>query len=148
MKSKKKPKKLTKTKKPIRKRNKDARRNKKEFPALDSLYMPKVRREYLDMDYLHKLSEKEKAWLNKFVDEELNASFKNDKSDLNKAKKQKKRIFNQNNARNRCLYGVTKINGLLMDESYIKEEKNASNPNTLEDALIEYIDTKDSKKES
>jgi hypothetical protein len=56
------------------------------------------------VDYLDKLTEAEKAWLNKFNGEFVNASFaEGNKKNLHKSRSQKKACYNSNNARNRCI---------------------------------------------
>lgn len=102
----------------------------------------------MDQDYLHQLSEKEKAWLNKFMDEELNARFEKDGSDFNQSQEDRKRIYDANNARNRCLYGrvknrvgSTKILDVEQYANLVEDELSASaNKDSLEDTLIEFID--------
>ena len=69
----------------------------------------------MDIDYIDQLSDEEKAWLNKFMNETLNASFNNDKNDLIKDQSQKRKIYNENNARNRCIYTVAKATNRLLD---------------------------------
>lgn len=122
-----------------RSKKKTARKNKK-YPALDPKYTTKVRREYLDMDYLDKLSEKEKEWLNKFTEEHLNASFQNSSKDLNRSKTSKKKVYNENNARNRCLYGIAKASNRLDEVTYWDHEDKVESTNP-EDAIIDYIDS-------
>jgi hypothetical protein len=127
------------------KRVKKTRRSQSKYPALDPTFMPKVRREYLDMDYISSLSEDEKAWLNKFIEEELNASFKNTRKDFNRTKAQKKAIYHKNNARNRCLYGIAKVTGNLKEIVIYDKDIKITNPDLVEDALIAAIDDKAKK---
>jgi hypothetical protein len=54
-----------------------------------------------------------KEWMNRFMEEEVHADFRHDGAILNKAKKDKKRIYNKNNARNRCVYTKEKAKGSL-----------------------------------
>lgn len=132
-------------KKTPKKKKKKVARSNKENPALDPKYTPKVRREFLDMDYIDKLNPKEKEWLNKFTEEYLNASFKNKPSDLHKSKKSKRTIYNQNNARNRDMFSIAKANNLLnYSEPKIDdyEENNEVVSENIEDLLIDYIDSK------
>jgi hypothetical protein len=92
-------------KKPKKSKN---RRDKVENPALNKRYMPRVRQELIDYDYLDKLSAEEKEWLNKFTDEYVNASFKRDGTDIQSYEKYGKDSNDRNNARNRCLYTALK----------------------------------------
>lgn len=58
--------------------------------------------QWLDFDYLDKLTDKEKAWLSQFCSEYYSADFRTkDRSPLHKSKKKKREIYNSNNARNR-----------------------------------------------
>lgn len=68
----------------------------------------KKRNDYADYDYLDQLSPEELAWLKKFHNEWVQASFT--KNPLNKNKKE---IYDANNARNRCLYNTMKWLHLL-----------------------------------
>lgn len=55
----------------------------------------------MDFDYLHKLNPEELAFLNKFMEEEMNASFNtNNKKNLNKSAANKRRCYTNNNKRN------------------------------------------------
>lgn len=121
---------------------KKTRRSEVKYPALDPKYMPKVRQEYADIDYVDQLTEDEKAWLNKFIDEELNASFKNDERDLTQDPEKKREIYANNNARNRCLYGITKASNLVSDEIRPENDTKVSNYNLYEDAVIAELDKK------
>jgi hypothetical protein len=57
----------------------------------------------LDYDYLHKLSEEELAWLNKFTEEYVHANLNTEKpkSNLHRTKSMRKDCYDRNNARNR-----------------------------------------------
>lgn len=126
------------------KKKKKTKRSQVKYPALDSNYMPKVRQEYFDIDYINQLNDEEKAWLNKFMNEELNASFKNNGTDLNKTKEEKRKAYANNNSRNRCLYGITKASGLMQNEDVpITDNSNdITNYELTEDAMIASIDKK------
>lgn len=104
----------------VKKRVKKNRRNQTKFPALEKKYNLISRQELLDFDYLHKLNDKEKAWLNKFVEEEVNASFRHS-NPLNKTKKQRKACYDKNNARNRCILTKNKVLGNITAIEGIKE---------------------------
>lgn len=130
-------------------KKKKTKRSEVKYPALNSNYMPKVRQEYFDIDYLDQLSEKEKAFMNKFMNEELNASFKNDGTDLNKTKEEKRKAYSNNNSRNRCLYGVTKANGLMQNEDVpiFNDNNDIANYELTEDAMIAELDRKKKKED-
>lgn len=84
------------------------RRSKQKYPALNPKMNPRIRQETIDFDYLHKLDKASLEFLNKFMEEENNASFTNTDRDLNKTKEDKRRLYNKNNARQRCLYSQKK----------------------------------------
>ena len=148
-------------KKPVKKEKK-SKRSRSKHPALNPRFSPKVRKDYLDFDYLDQLSPEEKDWLNKFVDEELHASFKNDERDLNQSKEDKRRVYSNNNSRNRDLYGITKANRLLsgIEDLSNPEWSNAdevkgdlrtnhsSSYNMQEDSMIARLDSKKKKKKN
>lgn len=98
-------------------------REKVNFPALEKKFNLKTRQDQLDFDYVHKLNDKEKEFLNNFVEEEVHANLKHKGKILNKAKKHKKRIYDSNNARNRCQYTISKATGILYDLDYANQAK-------------------------
>ena len=79
------------------------RRNLAKYPALDPALNLKSRTELLDYDYLHKLSDIELAWLNKFTEEYVHASLDTNKpkNNLHRTKALRKDCYDRNNARNR-----------------------------------------------
>lgn len=93
----------------MKKQKKPTKRSKAKYPALIPGLNARVRQELIaDIDYLDQLNEAETAWLNKFIAEEVNASFENDGTDLNTTQEERKKIYDRNNARNRCQYGLVK----------------------------------------
>lgn len=138
-------------KKPKKPRN---RRDKVKYPALDKKYNPKIRQENIDADYLHLLSPEELAFYNRFMEEENNASFKNDGNDLNNTKEERKKIYDRNNARQRCIYSQLKSTSnhkankkLVNYESIISEVENEFSmdgyAHQMEDAYIDFLDNKE-----
>jgi hypothetical protein len=129
------------------------RRDKVKYPGLNKQYTTRIRQEYLDMDYIDQLSEDDKKWLNRFFEEELNSQFKNDGTDLNKTKEERKKIYDRNNAQNRDLYGSLKNkdnkfkNNKLVNIDSIAGELEIElseelHPKAIEDAYIEFLDYK------
>lgn len=139
------------------------RRDQTPNAALQKSYTPRVRQEYLDYDYLDQLNAEELAWLNKFTEEYLNASFKRDGTDIQSYEKYGKDSNDRNNSRNRDLYGNLKNkdnkfkNNKLLDyeelantdgytgEGYNIVEKELSrdiNPRSIEAAYVEFLDYK------
>lgn len=68
-------------------KKKKTRRSEAEFPALDPKLNLKTRYEILDYDYLDKLSQEEKQWLNNFSAEYVNADFKTNKKRIHRKRK-------------------------------------------------------------
>ena len=125
--------------------------------------MPKVRKEFVDMDYVKDLSDKDKAWLDKFSSEYYGGSLntENPNKNIHKSRKRIKDCFDRNNRQNNDLYGVTNTNGLL-DKDLLKHDSDIDTPNSdmynksqythpaqytnpdiTETSLIEYIDNKE-----
>jgi hypothetical protein len=116
---------------------KKTKRSREKYPALKPELNLKTRSELIDYDYIDKLSEKDKKWLNQFTEEYTNASLntKNSRKNLHKTKKLKKDCYDRNNARNRCI--LTRANATGMIESYDELKKQIN----LEDDLIEKLDS-------
>lgn len=91
------------------------RRSRYKYPALEKTVNLKTRQEEIDdiKSYFNKLSPSEKEWINRYAEEEIHANLTHDGPKLNKSKKDKKRIYNKNNARNRCIYTKEKAKGTL-----------------------------------
>lgn len=70
--------------------------------------------------YADSLPEEAKEWLNSFSNEEICANFKHNGPRINdvKDKKATKRIYDKNNARNRCIMTREKSQGTL---NYLEE---------------------------
>lgn len=126
-------------------------------------YMPRVRKEFVDMDYMKELDPKDKAWMEKFASEFYGGSLNTERPrrNIHKTKSGIKDCFDRNNRQNNDVYGVTNANGLLDKQLFnneVKDEpgvntdyKNSqythpaqyTNPGITEEALIEYIDNKE-----
>lgn len=78
-----------------KKRNK---RSQEKYPALKPELNLRSRYDLIDYDYVDKLSEAEKAWLNKFTEEYVNANFdrKNIKNNLHNNREQIQEIDARN----------------------------------------------------
>lgn len=134
-------------------RDKRKKRNQHKHPGLIKGLTSRVRQEYHDVDeYIDQLNEEELAWLNKFMEEELNASFKNDGTDLNKTKEERKKIYDRNNARNRCQYGIIKAkvaqtkllnyeNVLNIVEQEVNDKAQAQ-ATPIEDVYVDFLESK------
>lgn len=126
---------------------KDSKRSRTKYPGLKPRLTSRVRQEYWDFDYIDKLDDASKEFLNRFIEEELNSQFKNDGSDFSKTKEERKRIYDANNAKNRDMLGLVKgkvANTKLLEYGANIENELAEeiNPHNLETAFVDYIDTK------
>lgn len=119
------------------------------MPALKKQFMPRVRREIVDADYLHTLSPEDLAWYHQFISESVQATIPKRKNKslhpkrLHKSKEEIRQIYKENNLRNNDLYGVTKANGLLFDLSHLTEDKQFHNHELWEEVMIALIDEKE-----
>ena len=131
-----------------------SRRDKAENPALDRKFMPRVRQELIDYDYLDQLSPEEKSWLNKFTDEYVNASFKKDGTDIQPYEKYGKDSNDRNNSRNRCLYTALKNKAnkhnnkkLLNYDSVLSDVEDELSrdvdPMHMENAYVDFLEIKE-----
>lgn len=105
-------------------------RSKSKYPALEVKFSLKSRTELVDYDYVGKLSEEEKKWLNDFTSEEIHASVNRDgrKNRFNKKKKDIKKVYDANNARNRCTWTKEKAKGIAQYLEEHRETLIGSNP--------------------
>lgn len=131
-----------------KKKKKSSRRSNTTRPGLKRELNPKSRWELLDFDYIGKLSEKEKDFLNKFAEEYIHGSFEHNRKDLHKTKKSKRECYNRNNARNRDLYTISRTNGWIANvDASANEIENQQFRDNTEDNLITLLDLKNSKKD-
>jgi hypothetical protein len=134
------------------------RRNSK-YPGLDPKMHPRTRHEYIDIDYAKKLTDEEKAYLSKFMDEYYGATLAPADSpgrwrkDLHRNKKLRKDCTDRNNARNRDTYSRSKARDKVKSitkekETEIVDSKSTLNPAAHEDAIVALLDKKRSLKKS
>lgn len=97
-----------------------------------------IRREFLDIDYISKLSPKELVWFNKFMEEYNNAKLdKNKRKRINKGKRGASICYAINNKRNNDAYARSKAkNQLSYDFGY------SLTASETEDDIIELLDKK------
>lgn len=138
------------------------RRSKIKHPNLDRKYNIKARRDYIETDYIdgiydsngnevmRPLTDEEKEWLDQFYKETVNANLSDAK--LYKDKKDRKQIYSENNARNRCLYNQAKKTGKLSNIldilHYEKLLMGSLYEHDLEHVIINDKDLDDIKKDS
>lgn len=141
------------------------RRNSVKYPALEKSKNLKNRQELMDQDYINKLSPKDKDWLNRFNAEYINADFTHDgprvhpikykpqvvkaTGEIRQVDVYKQKCEKMNNDRNVDTFTATKSNNMLKGEKEMKpsiEGNRTTDNNEIENALIEYIDSKNAKK--
>lgn len=125
-----------------KKKKKQTRRSKSKYPALEPKYNLKSRTDLIEVDYLHKLNEEEKAWLDKFNTEYVTASFSEDDEDnlhsqLGPGYKQE--VYKLNNDRNADVLTRNKTRNRL---DYIEDDNVKKIGINTEDDLISEIDHK------
>lgn len=114
-----------------------------EYPALSKQVTLRSRAPLVDFDYIEKLSTKEKAWLNNFVEEEIHANLNHPGKKLNRTKEDARRIYNKNNARNRDTYTIVEAAGKLSQgELGLGGDFNDMDIFSSEDTIIELLDAK------
>lgn len=83
----------------------------------------KNRNDYADYDYLDKLNKQELNWLKGFHREYINADFKHPYKKHSRSKKQKQKMYELNNIKNRDLYNILKWSNKLKpidNETYME----------------------------
>lgn len=122
---------------------KKTKRSRIKYSALDPTVNLKTRYELIaDYDYLDKLSDEEKAWLNKFTKEYVNADLDTKKKgkNLHRTKELRKDCYDRNNARNRCVWTKCKASGNFASINEVPE-KIVENEN-YEDSLLTKLELK------
>jgi len=111
---------------------KKTRRSQAKYPALRKELNTKVRRPYIEADYVNgvynengeqvirPLTEEETAWLNKFYKEVIVTNFKKDGTDLYTDIEDQRQLYRENNHRNSDLYNHIQVTGRL---KYLNEKK-------------------------
>lgn len=117
------------------------KRSRTKYPALKPELNLKTRYELIDYDYVDKLSEEEKAWLNKFTEEYVNASLNTEDLDknLHNTEELKKDCYRRNNARNRDILTKAKASGNHISTDEMLINKKSIRVNT-EENLLEQLD--------
>ena len=121
------------------------RRSETKHPALKPELNLKSRYELIDYDYIKKLSEEEKDWLNKFTEEYVNASINTEdlSKNLHNTDELKKDCYKRNNARNRDILTKAKISGnhVSIDEMFVKKKSlKVDTEETLLDKIDNFLD--------
>lgn len=119
------------------------KRAKTKYPALKPELNLKTRYELIDYDYIDKLSETDKEWLNKFTEEYVNANL--DRHDLSKNFHNnielKKDCDRRNNARNRDILTRAKASGNHVSTDEILLNKKSLKINSEDNLFKKVYDT-------
>lgn len=101
------------------------KRARTKYPALKPELNLKSRYELIDYDYIDKLSDSNKAWLNKFTEEYVNASLdsENLENNFHSTTELKKDCYRRNNARNRDILTRAKASGTFVSTDELLETK-------------------------
>lgn len=105
-----------------------------KYASFNTKYQVGVRRELLDdIDYIDKLSDEEKDYLNRFLQETVVANFNHGGENIIKDTKTRREIYRENNRRNKDVYSLGKSNGSLF---YTSKQNESSNPSLVEDIKL------------
>lgn len=93
------------------------RRESKKYPAVDVTLNLKTRYEEISdvAEYFDTLPEDAKEWMHSFVEEYINAKFNHKGKKIHRKTKQKREIYNRNNARNRDILTQSKACGKYVE---------------------------------
>lgn len=126
-------------------------RHKEKYPALNPKRAVKNRKELLEdvQEYVHLLSEEEKEWLNRFLEETVVTNFQHKGKLLYKKQADKRALWRENNARNKCIYTASRVGGKLdyiynneYLDSIFQDQREGNSVNTNEDDMIAMVDLK------
>lgn len=132
---------IKKTSKTNEKIKKETRRDRDSHSGLRKRFFSRIKQEFFDLDYIHLLDKEMQDFLSQFMNEWLGANTKDAKH--HKTKKDKKRVNDANNARNRDIYANKRASGTMIDYEKIRPIfDEIYGTGNYEDDLIDYIDSK------
>jgi len=116
------------------------KREKTNLRGLDKQLFSRIKQEYHDLDYINKLSDKEKQWMSDFMGEWLGANLNDSEKKMHVSRKRRKQVYDMNNARNRDIMSNTRAGNVL--DSYDGEIRSADevDPSLAEDRFIDNIE--------
>lgn len=99
----------------IKVENQKTPRHKEKYAALNFKRQVKLRLEALDgiQEYVDQLNDKEKDWLNRFLEETVITNFQHKGKHHYKTQEKRREFYRDNNVRNRCIYTRSKAMGAL-----------------------------------
>lgn len=107
-----------------------------DYPALNVAYQVANRRELIDYDYVDKLTDEEKKFLNNFTSEYYISNFEHDGEQLLEDRKE---AYTMNNKRNVDAFAVCKANNKLEYDYSPKGNNKGSGVNKQEDFQLTKI---------
>jgi len=103
--------------------------NKQKYASFNVKYQVGVRKELLsDIDYIDKLSDEDKDWLNRYLQETVVANFNHGGESIIKDQKLRREIYKENNKRNSDVYSLGKSKGSL----FYNKEAESENQQTMD----------------
>lgn len=126
-------------------------KKKVRYESLNPAENPKVRRELLEVDYLHKLNEAELKWLAQFTDEYVGSSIQKKngrvvRGHLHSTNELAKSCYDANNKRNNDIFSVGRANNFVHTIEGKLDEKQDGwyviNPSLVEEAVIAQLEEK------
>ena len=119
-----------------------SKRARTKYPALKPELNLKTRYDLIDYDYINRLNEEEKQWLNKFTEEYVNASLdsQNIENNFHNTQELKRDCYRRNNARNRDILTRAKASGSYVSTDELLLNKKEAKLNSAK-SLFEKLDT-------
>lgn len=114
-----------------------SKKRKNPLYGLHPKHARKANRDFIDFDYVSRLSEDEKLWLNQFSHEFYQARFLNDTKNLHDDQESQRACYGANNARNRDIWNKQTKSRVPPPSHF------GSRLDLIEDAIIDRIDEED-----
>lgn len=118
--------KKVKTKKRTQVKKKKTKRDRAKYPGLEAKYFSRIKQEFHDIDYADQLSDKEKAWMSAFMEEWVGARLNHPGKKFHKTRKDRKKVFDANNARNRDFMSKPRVDSKHLD--YVELDRSLDTP--------------------
>jgi hypothetical protein len=115
---------------------KKTKRSQTKQPGLRRNLFSKIKQLEHDVDYIHKLSDEDKEFMDQFMTEYLGANLNSHDNPLHKSKAQRKSVFDRNNSRNRDIMSSATVTNRI---TYEIPERASDN---YEEAFIDALDAK------
>jgi len=98
-------------------KKKKTKYNQQQYASFNPKYQVGNRRSLLtDIDYLDKLNDEEKEWLNRFLQETVVTNFNHGGETLIDDPEKRRALYRENNARNRDMYNLYRAKGVFLND--------------------------------